>query len=311
MEATLEAVLPPELRKLNVNSDRSSIPLIAKDPIRTSQIRQSLALIETSHRVILGDARAVDLDSSSVHLVVTSPPYWTLKEYPNTKGQMGRLVDYDEFLKNLNRVWERCFESLVPGGRLICVVGDVCLSRKQNSGRHSVVPLHAAIQMQCTKMGFDNLSPIIWHKISNLKTETEGGSSYLGKPFEPNGIIKNDIEYILMLRKPGGYRQPSNPARLLSVISRDEHEAWFRQIWNDIPGESTKHHPAPFPVDLAERLVRMFSFVGDTIFDPFTGTASAQVAAKIAARNSIGVEIDPEYHAFAQIRLDSIARLAL
>lgn len=299
----LEAVLTPELQAIQPSRHQGSIPRLAKDETAIKRIESILSSIETSHEVILGDARAVQLPSSSVHLAVTSPPYWTLKEYPERKGQMGRLGDYASFLDGLKAVWQQCYEALVPGGRLVCVVGDVCLSRRKNAGRHTVVPLHAAIQTQCIEIGFDNLAPIIWYKIANLKTEAGGSGSYLGKPFEPNGVIKNDIEFILMLRKPGGYRSPSKAARLLSVISADNHGRWFRQIWDDIRGASTRDHPAPFPVELAERLIRMFSFVGDTIFDPFTGTASAQVAAKLCARNSIGVEIEPTYRDMALRRL--------
>ena len=300
---TLEEVLTPELEAIKPDEQQRSIPTLAKDPVSTARIRDLLAKVETSHEVVLGDARDVRLPPASVHLVVTSPPYWTLKEYPNSDGQMGRFDDYDVFLDGLKHVWEGCYEALVPGGRLVCVVGDICLSRRQNKGRHKVVPLHASIQMQCCDIGFDNLAPIIWHKISNMKTEANGSGSYLGKPFEPNGIIKNDIEFVLMLRKPGGYRSPSSAARVLSVISADDHGRWFRQIWNDIRGASTRNHPAPFPVELAERLIRMFSFVGDTVFDPFTGTASTQVAARQCGRNSIGVEIEPTYHAMAMSRL--------
>ena len=170
-----------------------------------------------------------------------------------------------------------------------------------------VVPLHAAIQIQCSAIGYDNLAPIIWHKISNMKTEAVGtGGTYLGKPFEPNGIIKNDIEFILMLRKPGGYRSPTSAARLSQpVISADDHDRWFRQIWNDIQGRlrrgTIRRHS---PMELAERLIRMFSFAGDTVLDPFTGTASTQVAARQYGRNSIGVEIEPAYHAMAEARLN-------
>ena len=303
MSAALEAILTPELKAIRPDRHQRSIPTLAKDPLFTTQIRGLLASVETAHEVILGDARNVRLAPSSVHLVVTSPPYWTLKKYPDSEGQLGRLGEYDEFLDGLKRVWESCYDALVPGGRLVCVVGDVCLSRRQNGGRHAVIPLHASIQMQCCEIGFDNLAPIIWHKIGNIKTEANGSGSYLGKPFEPNGIIKNDIEYILMLRKPGGYRSPSRAARLLSVISADEHDRWFRQIWNDIRGASTRNHPAPFPLDLAERLIRMFSFVGDTVFDPFTGTASTQVAARSCGRSSIGVEVEPAYHSMAMARL--------
>lgn len=303
MNAALESVLTPELRAIRPDMDQRSIPTLARDPTTTTRIRGLLPSVGTTHEVLLGDAREVRLAPSSVQLVVTSPPYWTLKEYPDRDGQMGRLADYDEFLEGLKRVWEGCYDALVPGGRLVCVVGDVCLSRRRNNGRHTVIPLHASIQMQCLDVGFDNLAPIIWYKISNLSTEANGGGSYLGKPFEPNGVIKNDIEFILMLRKPGGYRSPSAAARVLSIISVDEHAQWFRQIWDDIRGASTKEHPAPFPTDLAERLIRMFSFVGDTVFDPFTGTASTQVAARMCGRNSIGVEVEPAYHAIATARL--------
>ena len=303
MSAALEAILPPDLRAIQPDRNQRSIPTFAKDPVFTERIRNLLTSVETTHEVILGDARNVRLPSSSVHLIVTSPPYWTLKKYPDTDGQLGRIAGYGAFLSSLKRVWKRCYDALVPGGRLVCVVGDVCLSRRQNKGRHTVIPLHASIQVQCSDIGFDNLAPIIWHKISNVKMESNGSGSYLGKPFEPNGVVKNDIEYILMLRKPGGYRSPSSAARLLSIIPATDHDRWFRQIWDDIPGSSTRNHPAPFPLELAERLVRMFSFVGDTVFDPFTGTGSTQLAARQCGRHSLGVEVEPQYHAMAENRL--------
>ena len=306
----LESHLTPALRAIQPDQQQGSIPSLAKDPEATAQILGLLANVETTHKVILGDAREVSLPSSSVHLVVTSPPYWTLKDYPDTAGQMGRMQDYEAFLSDLGEVWEGCYNALAPGGRLVCVVGDVCLSRRQNAGRHTVVPLHAAIQTQCTAIGFDNLAPIIWHKITNMQTEASRRGSYLGKPFEPNGVIKNDIEFVLMLRKPGGYRSPSRAARILSLIPAEDHDRWFRQIWHDVRGASTRSHPAPFPIELAARLIRMFSFVGDTVYDPFTGTATTQAAARQYGRNSIGVEIEPAYHAMAEARLndDLLAR---
>ena len=300
----LESHLTPELRSIEPDQEQGSIPALAKDSKSTARILGLLADVQTSHEVILGDAREVRLAPSSVHLVVTSPPYWTLKDYPDTAGQMGRMADYEAFLADLGRVWEGCYDALIPGGRLVCVVGDVCLSRRRNGGRHAVIPLHAAIQTQCVSIGFDNLAPIIWHKIANMKTEASRRGAYLGKPFEPNGVIKNDIEFILMLRKPGGYRSPSRAARLLSLIPAEDHDRWFRQIWQDVPGASTRDHPAPYPLELVSRLVRMFSFVGDTVYDPFTGTATTQVAARQFGRNSIGVEIEPTYHAMAQARLN-------
>lgn len=256
----------------------------------------------TTHRLIQADARALDfLPDASVHLVVTSPPYWTLKRYNENPDQLGHIDDYEDFLEELNKVWRHCFRVLVPGGRLVCVVGDVCLSRRQY-GRHLVMPLHSDIAVACRKIGFDNLNPIIWCKISNANYEVNNGTKFLGKPYEPNAIIKNDIEFILMQRKPGAYRSPTPEQRQLSRIDKKDYEQWFRQLW-DIPGASTRSHPAPFPYELAYRLVRMFSFHGDTVLDPFCGTGTTMVAALRTGRNSIGVEIDAEYCRLAARRL--------
>lgn len=233
------------------------------------------------------------LDDESVHLVITSPPYWNLKRYNENPNQMGHIQDYETFLNELKKAWKHVFRVLVPGGRLVCVVGDVCVARR-NFGRHLVFPLHADICVICRRLGFDNLNPIVWHKIANASYEVTNGSKFLGKPYEPNAIIKNDMEFILMQRKPGGYRQPSDSQRDTSRIQKDEFDQWFQQIWN-IPGASTKQHPAPFPLELANRLVRMFSFTGDTVLDPFCGSGTTMIAALRTGRNSIGIDIDPEY----------------
>ncbi len=256
----------------------------------------------TSHQLVLGDARDLSfIDDESVHLVVTSPPYWNLKKYNEHHDQLGHVDDYEDFLVQLKKVWKEVFRVLVPGGRLVCVVGDVCLSRKK-FGRHVVVPLHADICVACRKIGFDNLNPIIWHKISNANYEVSNGAHFLGKPYEPNAIIKNDIEFILMQRKPGGYRKPSPEQRAKSRISKKDHAQWFRQIWN-LGGASTKKHPAPYPLELAYRLVRMFSFHGDTVLDPFCGTGTTMLASMKCDRNSVGIEIDESYCSMASDRL--------
>lgn len=252
-----------------------------------------------------GDARELGwIPDQSIHLVVTSPPYWTLKEYNAHAGQLGHVGDYEKFQDELDKVWRHCFRALVPGGRLVCVVGDVCLARRRNKGRHMVVPLHADISVRCRRIGFDYLTPILWHKIANASYEIENGSTFLGKPYEPNAIIKNDVEYILMLRKPGAYRKPTEEQRESSRITKKDHGRWFRSIWTDVPGASTKHHPAPFPLELATRLVRMFSFVGDTVLDPFVGTGTTIIAAVGHQRNAIGVEIDPNYCRHARERIE-------
>lgn len=272
------------------------------------------AILHTTHRICLGDARVMEGLGAGplVQLVVTSPPYWNLKQYPEVpQGQLGNLPDYKKFLVELRRVWARCFELLVPGGRLCIVVGDICLSRRK-AGRHSVVPLHADISRDCIEAGFDYLSPIFWYKIANAATEVEGnGTTFLGKPYEPNAVIKNDVEYILIFRKPGSYRTPTSEQRALSVIDRDDHARWFRQVWTDIPGQvRAQGHPAPFPKELAFRLISMFSFVGDTVLDPFWGTGSTTAAAIEAHRSSIGYEIEPRYLQIGRARFRQAALTA-
>ncbi len=299
----LMELLPKQLRQLD--DPQKAMPRIAKDAKLMAEIEGAIAEIPTTHDLRCSDARCMELHPQSVHLVLCSPPYWTLKEYRQSDGQLGFIVDYEAFVAELDKVWTRCFDALVPGGRLICVVGDVCLSRRKNAGRHTVVPLHASIQEHCRAIGYDNLAPIIWYKIANAAYEVENGSSFLGKPYEPNAVIKNDIEFILMQRKPGGYRTPSVATRILSIVPEASHRVWFRQIWEGLPGASTKSHPAPYPIELAERLIRMFSFVGDTVLDPFMGTGSTNIAAAGWGRNSIGVEVDPHYYEQARKRLDA------
>ena len=262
--------------------------------------------VPTTHRLIVGDSRDMGfLREESVHLVVTSPPYWNLKQYPDRLGQLGNIDDYEAFLDEIDKVFRECFWALVPGGRMVCVVGDVCLSRRRH-GRHRVMPLHADIAVLCRSIGFDNLNPIIWYKISNAAFEVDNGTKFLGKPYEPNAIIKNDMEFILMQRKPGGYRKPTQEQRRLSKLSKQEHYTWFRQFWA-LPGASTRKHPAPYPVELAYRLVRMFSFVGDTVLDPFAGIGTTMVASLKAGRNSIGIDIDPNYIDMARLWLQKEA----
>ena len=260
--------------------------------------------MQTTHKLFHGDARSMSfIPDNSVHLVVTSPPYWNLKEYERGENQLGVIDDYESFVDELSKVWEECFRILVPGGRVVCVVGDVCLSRRKY-GRHVVMPLHSDIAVSCRKIGFDNLNPILWHKISNAAFEANNGTSFLGKPYEPNAIIKNDLEYILMQRKPGGYRTPTNLQREKSRIAKTDYDEWFKQIWT-LGGTSTKNHPAPFPLEIATRLVKMFSFYGDTVVDPFCGSGTTMQAAWNSQRNSIGIEIEKKYCKMIVDRMES------
>jgi DNA modification methylase len=264
---------------------------------------------KTTHKLHLGDARDLSwIADETVHLVVTSPPYWILKQYKQDRaGQMGDIEDYETFLDELDKVWSECARVLVGGGRICCVIGDVCIPRRKG-GRHYIMPLHADIQVRSRKLGLDCLTPILWHKIANGVTEAEGnGTGFYGKPYQPGAIIKNDIEYILFLRKGGQYRSVSPMQKALSMLNREEMQSWLRSVWTDIRGTSTRNgHPAPYPVELAERLIRMFSFAGDTILDPFAGTGSTSIGALLVGRNSIGNEIEPSYLEYAYDKIATI-----
>jgi DNA modification methylase len=204
----------------------------------------------TTHSLLLGDARDLgSLPDGSVHLVVTSPPYWTLKDYPNAEGQLGAMGNYDAFLGELDKVWSECKRVLVPGGRICCVVGDVCVPRRK-LGRHLVMPLHADIQVRARAIGLDVLTPILWHKVANGVTEAEGnGAGFYGKPYQPGSIVKNDIEYILFLRKGGEYRRITPLQKALSMLTKNEMQTWLRSIWTDIRGASL-HNEAPRSVSI-------------------------------------------------------------
>jgi site-specific DNA-methyltransferase (adenine-specific) len=306
LSSSLGTLIPIEPRRIS----KSSEPTVEQKFFdRAEALSKNPPILQTTHRVILGDAREMSGLTEPIQLVVTSPPYWTLKEYDGAAGddQLGHWKDYESFHDQLDKTWKRCFDLLVPGGRLCVVVGDVCLSRKKN-GRHHVVPLHSDISVRCRRIGFDYLTPILWYKIANAATEVEGnGSPFLGKPYEPNSVVKNDVEYILLLRKPGGYRNPTPEQRLLSLIDKEDHSRWFRSVWTDVPGSSRlKGHPAPFPVELVYRLIRMFSFVGDTVLDPFLGTGTTTEAAKTAHRSSIGYEIEPKYISIVKDRFSQV-----
>ncbi len=263
----------------------------------------------TTHHLQLGDARDLSfIRDESVHLVVTSPPYFTLKKYEDNENQLGEIEDYEKFLDELDKVWQECSRVLVPGGRICCVVGDVCISRRA-AGRHYILPLHADLQVRARRIGLDCLTPILWFKIANGATEVPGnGAGFYGKPYQPGAIIKNDVEHILFFRKGGTYRSPTPMQKALSMLTKEEMQRWLVTAWSDVKGESTKAgHPAPFPETLAERLSRLFSFAGDTLLDPFVGTGTTCVGALNTGRNSIGVEIETKYFEMAERRLKTVA----
>ncbi len=281
-----------ELGILNLNGREPSV----ESKLRIHRKIVALNPFKTTHRVVLGDARRMaSLTDESVHLVVTSPPYFDLVDYAEGQGQLGHIHEYARFLDEIDRVWSECYRLLIPGGRLCIVAGDVCRSRRRY-GKHEVIPLHADILVRCRSIGFEGLATIFWHKIANAATEVGGPGASLGKPYEPNGVVKNDVEYVLRLRKPGPYRKPTPLQRAGSLLPPEDYAASMRQVWSDLPGAQRRNgHPAPFPVKLAVRLIRISSYVEDVVLDPFLGTGSTTLAAMETDRSSVGFEISEPY----------------
>jgi modification methylase len=265
--------------------------------------------VPTTHALIRADARDLSfIEHGAIPLIVSSPPYADLKHYGSGDGQLALVESYEAFLDALDDVWRECLRVLIPGGRMAINVGDVLRSRARH-GEHHVLPLHADILSRTTRMGFRALNGILWRKMSNCAFEEGKAGGYLGKPGQPNGIIKSEIEHILILRKPGPYRTPTLEQQRDSAISREEHARWFRPIWDDIRGaRTTGTHPAPFPVAIPERLIRMFSFRGDGVLDVFGGSATTAIAAARAGRDSTIIDCEGRFIAHGIERLKNAER---
>jgi modification methylase len=253
--------------------------------------------LPTLHTIRQGDARDLSwLPANSIQLGLTSPPYLDLKAYDGGgEGQLGNIADLDTFLRQMKPVWQEYFRVLQPGGRLFVNVGDIVRSRKVH-GRHHVLPLTDYTRVQLHRIGFDCLNYIFWHKLGNVRYEQGGAGAFLGQPNQPNGNVKLEHERILAFIKPGGYRKPTVEQKLRSRIENERYQAIFRQVWSDLPGASTRgEHPAPFPAELARRIIEGWSFVGDTVLDVFAGQGTVMLEAMKLGRSSVGVDISPTY----------------
>lgn len=251
--------------------------------------------IPTTHMIATGDARHMPMiENDSIPLVITSIPYHDLKDYGRTDGQLATIGSYRDFVLAMDDVLREIYRTLIPGGRAAINVGDVLRSRRQH-GEHHVLPLHAHLATRAMRIGYRILTGILWHKPTNIHRE-DGGRGVLGTPGMPNGIIPAEVEHILLMRKPGPYRSVPPTIAQASRMSDLEYRQYFRPVWNDISGASTTGwHPAPFPIEIPFRLAKMFSFVGDLVWDPCAGSSSTAIGCAKAGRNSLATDIEPRY----------------
>jgi modification methylase len=258
--------------------------------------------VKTVHKIIQGDSRQMNLVSDkSVHLVITSPPYWQLKDY-DTKNQIGYHDDYESYIKNLNLVWKECYRVLDNGCRLCVNIGDQ-FARAVFYGRYKVIPIRTEIIKFCESIGFDYMGAIIWQK--QTTTNTTGGASLMGSfPFPRNGILSIDYEFILIFKKLGNSTTKVNKEiKDKSKLTTEEWKKYFSGHWN-FGGARQEGHIAMFPEELPKRLIKMFAFKGETILDPFLGSGTTSLAARNLERNSIGYEINPDFIPIVKVKLN-------
>ena len=257
--------------------------------------------MKTIHRIINGDSRQMNLlKDNSVHLIITSPPYWQLKDY-GAENQIGFHDSYESYVNNLNLVWSECNRVLHDGCRLCINIGDQ-FARSVYYGRYKVIPIRTEIIKFCESIGLDYMGAIIWQKQTTMNTT--GGGAVMGSfPYPRNGILKIDYEFILIFKKQGNSPKPTLEQKQLSKMSNEEWNTYFASHWT-FGGAKQNGHIAMFPEELPARLIKMFSFAGETILDPFMGSGTTALAARNLQRYSVGYEINPDFIPFYKSKLN-------
>jgi len=243
---------------------------------------------KTVHRIYIGNARRmIEVPDESVHCVITSPPYVT------TYMHEGQAFDYKPYREMVRDVFREVWRALVPDGRFCLNVADIRTKYfygNEDNGLYRV-PLSSDLLMLCHELGFRLLDVFIWNKGFNRNF----GGPLLGSYPYPATLYNNVyFEYIFILKKPGK-RKVDPQAKEASKLSREEWKEYVQRIWRiETETEWFQGHEAVFPVEVPKRLIRMYSFVGDTVLDPFLGSGTTTLAAMQLGRNSIGYEINEE-----------------
>lgn len=263
--------------------------------------------MQTNHIHINGDSRQMNLiPDKSVHLIITSPPYWQLKDY-GTEDQIGFHDSYETYINNLNLVWKECYRILHDGCRMCINIGDQ-FARSVYYGRYKVIPIRTEIIKFCETLGMDYMGAVIWQKQTTMNTT--GGGAIMGSfPYPRNGILKMDYEFILIFKKLGNAPKPTFEQKQLSAMTKAEWNTYFSSHWT-FGGARQDGHIAVFPEELPARLIKMFSFVGETVFDPFMGSGTTALAARNLGRNSIGYEINPEFISYYKEKLQTVQKIS-
>jgi DNA modification methylase len=262
--------------------------------------------MKTRHLLVVGDARSAlrELSSQSVQLVVTSPPYWNIKNYAHPL-QIGFRQGYDQYIDALTEVWSGCKLALSPGCKMVINIGDQFL-RARDNGRYEVKAIHTDIIRSCLKLGFIFLGNIIWQKITT--TKTTGGGAWMGSIYYPrDGYVTYEHEYIMIFKKPGKAPKPTPIMKANSRLPKEFRSRWFRGVWADVPPVRQRGHLAMFPLELPERIIRMFTFAEETVLDPFVGSGTTMEAAERWGRNSVGIEVNRAYVPLVRKRVPEVS----